>query len=396
MATITSAGAIPDSPATLRNEVIAVATALSPSLTANLPASLVEDLSSTGAGALSVQDQAYVDLINSIAPTTATDQILIQLGNTYGVARGIGSNTSVYVQFTGTVGFVINQGFIVSDGTHQYVTQESSIIPSGGTSDSVYCLAYTEGSWAVPANTVTTLSTSVPSGVTLSVTNQDAGLAGKVAQPIEDYRLQVIQAGRAVATGVPTLLKTALSKVDGVQQRLIAVRQTESGWEIIVGGGDPYQVANAIFQNMFNIQDLSGATSLGNTETITILDFPDSYEIVYVVPVQGFVTMTINWTTLVGTNFVSNVVVAAAVQPLMQAYINALRVGQSISTVELQEIFLAATATAINPSTLATLTFTVYVDGIEITPSGLLYPADVEQYYYVASPSDIVVTNNPV
>ena len=393
MATITSAGAVPDSPSTLRDELIAAATALSPSLTANLPASLVEDLSSTGAGALVVQDQAYVDLINSIAPTTATEQVLIQLGNTYGVPRGIGSNTSVYVVFTGTVGFVINTGFIVSDGTNQFITQDPAVIPAGGVSDLVYCLATNAGSIAVPANTVTTVSTSVPAGVTLTVNNPNAGLVGKTEQPLSDYRQQVIEAGRAVATGVPTLLKTTLAKIDGVQRRLISVRQTDNGWEVICGGGDPYAVANGIFQSMFNIQDLEGAQSLGTTQTITLLDFPDSYEITYVVPVQLPTTMIIHWATVVGTNYVSNTVVSAAVQTPIQEYINSLTVGQSISIIELERIFTEATAAVINPSSLSNLSFDVYVNSVQVIPSGLLFPADPEGYYYINSPSDITVLN---
>lgn len=393
MATITSGGAVPDSPSDLRDKIIAAATALSPNLTANLPASLVEDLSSTGAGALVVQDQAYCDLINSIAPTTATEQILIQLGNTYGVARGIGSNTSVYVRFTGTVGFVINQGFIVSDGTHQYVTQTYTVIPTGGTTDLVYCLAVAEGSWAVPANTVTTISTSKPSGVTLTVTNPSAGTAGEAAQSLEDYRLQVIQAGKAIATGTPTFVRTQLERIDGVQARLISIRQTGSGWSIICGGGDPYEVANGIYQSVFNIDALSGYSGAGTTITKSLLDFPNTYTITFVAPTQRTFAMTVNWKTVAGSPYVSNDVVTSLVQPLYQDYINSLYVGESISIAVLDKIFLAATADILNPATLSTLTFTVYVNGGLITPSGLLYTTDPEAYYYVSSPSDITVTN---
>ena len=261
MAQITTAGAIPASPTDLRDAEIAAATALSPGLTANLPGSLVEDMASTAAGAVVVQDQAFVDLVNSISPATANPSILYQLGQVYGVEQGQGSNTSVYVVFSGLAGFVVPIGFTVSDVTYQYTVQDGGIIGTSGQTPELYCLATVAGSWAVPTGSVTQIITSVPAGFTLTCTNLIAGLSGLTAQSIPDYRAQVIQAGLSIAQGMPTFLKTQLQKVYGVQARLIAVREVGSNqWEIIVGGGDPYSVAYAIFISIFNISTLVGST----------------------------------------------------------------------------------------------------------------------------------------
>ena len=130
------AGAQPTSPTVLNAELIAIAETLSPGLTATLPGSLVEDMSSTATAAVSLSDQAYVELLNSVTPYGANAYLLNQLGIMYGVTPGAASNTSVYVQFTGTPGFVISAGFIVSDGSYQYVIQDGGIIgtaPSGQT-----------------------------------------------------------------------------------------------------------------------------------------------------------------------------------------------------------------------------------------------------------------------
>ena len=262
MATITTAGAVPATPTELRDEELANAIALSPGLTANLPGSLIEDLSSTAAGALVVQDAAYVDLVNSISPYSANKFILLQLGNIYGVQIGVGSNTSVYVTFSGNAGYVIPVGFTVSDGNYQYTVQDGGIIQTDGQSTALYCLATQTGSWAVPIGTVTQIITSVASGFTLTCTNLVAGVPGAVAQPLVDYQAQVIQAGLAVAQGMPTFLKTQLQLVSGVQARLIAVQQVSSNeWQVIVGGGDPYAVANAIFTGVFDISNLVGSTT---------------------------------------------------------------------------------------------------------------------------------------
>jgi len=55
-------------------------------------------------------------------------------------------------------------------------------------------------------------------------------------------------------------LRTLLANVPGVQSRLISVRQDGDKFIIICGGGDPYQVANAIWQADFNTAGLVGAS----------------------------------------------------------------------------------------------------------------------------------------
>lgn len=293
MATLTTAGAIPATATELRDAEVAAATALSPNLTANLPGSLIEDMASTAAGALVQQDQAFVDLINSISPYSANSFILYQLGAVYGVQRGIGSNTSVYVTFTGLAGFVIPKGFTVSDGNYQYTVQDGGIISSSGTSPALYCLATTAGSWAVPVGTVTQIITSVPAGYSLTCTNLTAGVQGATAQTISSYQAQVLQAGYATCQGVPNLLRTLLEKVTGVQPRLVSIRNPGvNQWEIICGGGDPYEVADAIYKGMPDFSALVGSTiSVTNITTanpaVVTTDLNHGYSTGQVVQIAG-------------------------------------------------------------------------------------------------------------
>lgn len=387
MPLITSAGAIPTSLSDLKAALVAKATALSPGLTTNLPGSLIEDLSSTAVGALAVQDQAAVDLINSVSPLTANEFILDQLGEVYGVEQGIGSNTSVFVVFSGTPGFVVNAGTIVSDGTHQYVTQEGAIISESGQSAQVFCIAVDSGSWAVPANTVTSVVTSIPTSFDVTCTNTATGVPAESAQTLPQYQAQVIQAGLAVGTGISTLVKTALEQVGGVQTRLISFRQTGGGWQVIVGGGDPYQVANAIFQSMFNILDLVGAATLGTTETIAINDFPDTYEITFVVPNQQAVELIVTWNTEATANFVSPAVVVSLVNPALVAYVNSIYVGQPMSELSLQDAFITAVAGSIPENAISKLQFVVKIDGSVVAPpaGGTLIFGDLESYFFAVS-----------
>lgn len=393
MPLITPEGAVPTSLNTLNAELVAGATARAPGLTTTLPGSLIEDLSSTATGALAVQDQSAVDLINSISPLSANQFILVQLGQVYGVPQGIGSNTSVFTVFSGTPGFVINSGFIVTDGTHQYVTQDPAIISGGGMSLATFCLAVDAGTWAIPAATVTVLVSSVPAVISLSVSNPATGIPGSGAQTLPEYQAQVIQAGQAVATGVATLVKTALQLVPGVQARLIAFRQTGGGWQVIVGGGDPYQVANAIFQSMFNILDLQSAATDGTTEVIAINDFPDTYEITFVVPAQQTVTIEVTWNTVATANFVSQAVIISLVQPAMVAYINSIFVGQPISELILQDTFIQAVSGSIPEGALSKLQFIVTIDGDVVAPpmGGVLISGDPESFFFAQTSGISVV-----
>ena len=396
MPIITSAGAVPTSPDDLNAELLAGAVARAPGLTATLPGSLIEDMSSTATGALIVQDQAAVDLINSISPLTANEFILEQLGLVYGVRPGLGSNTSVFVTFHGSPGFVVNIGFIVSDGTHQYIVQDPAIISAPGPSGSsqpTFCVAVDPGTWAVPPGTVTQLITSVPEGFTLTCTNDSTGVPGGDPQTIGQYQAQVIQAGQAISTGVSTLVKTALQNVPGVQARLIAFRQTGGGWQVIVGGGDPYQVANAIFQSMFNILDLVGAATVGATETIAINDFPDTYSIVYVVPAQATVGIVCTWETVASANFVSPAIVTALAQPALVDYINSIAVGQPISVLQLQDTFINAVKDSIPESAISVLTFIVTINSTIVNPpaGGVLISGDPEAFFFTASANVAIV-----
>lgn len=269
---VTAAGLQPNSPAFLQAQLLASVEATDPGVTLRLPGSLLEDISSTDVGALVICDSARVELVNSLTPFGANQFLSLQLGQIYigpGAAPAPPTNTSVFVQFNGTPGFVIVQGFIVSDGTYQYIIQDGGSVAANGFSGLLFAAAILTGSWAVPTNSVTQLVTSVPSTITLSVTNPTPGVPGAAtAETEEGFRARVLQAGQAISQGMTTMLKTALGRVSGVQQRLVSVRQqVGGGWEVIVGGGDPYLVAGAIFDGLFDFSTLTG--SILNVTNIT-------------------------------------------------------------------------------------------------------------------------------
>jgi hypothetical protein len=263
-----TAGPTPTAPADLDAALIAAVAAEVPDYTANLPGSLIEDISSTDVGALVTIDQARVDAINSVSPYSANPYILAQQGGMYGIPQGQPTNTSVDVVFSGTVGYVIPSGFIVGDGAYQYVTQDAGVIGSAGTSLSIYAVASQSGSWTPLQDSVNQIISAVDVDYTLTVTNPVAGAAGGPAETVESYRSRVLQAGQASAQGITSMLKTALQAVSGVLANLVSVVQVGTALKVICGGGDPYQIALAIFKSTINWPNLVISGSIASA-TVT-------------------------------------------------------------------------------------------------------------------------------
>jgi hypothetical protein len=258
---MTSQGLQPAAPADLRNRLITLVAGVNPDYTANLPGSLIEDISSTDVYALVESDSFLVDLVNSITPFAANPYLLNQLGILYGVDQQPITNTAVYVIFSGTPGYVVGQGFVVGDGTYQYVAQSGGICGLDGNTLPIYCLATVAGAWPVAANTVVQMITSIPANVSLTVNNPVQGIPSQSGEPISIYRERVFTAGLAASTGMSRYLKTLVGNVPGVQMRMISVQEQEDleQYTIIVGGGDPYQVAYAIWCADFYTLGLTGA-----------------------------------------------------------------------------------------------------------------------------------------
>jgi hypothetical protein len=258
-----ASGPVPTSPSTLQQNLINGVAAQSPDYTANLPGSLIEDIADTDVGALVVMDQARVDSVNDVTPYGANAFVLAQLGVQAGIPQGTPTNGSVDVVISDLTlssnGYVISPGFTVSDGTNQYVIQDGGIVQSNGQTPPMFAVAVNSGSFAIPANSVNQIVTSVASPYPLTCNNPIAGTAATASESVQSYRARVLQAGQVASTGTPQYLKTLLQAISGVQPRLVSINSVSGGWQIICGGGDPYAVAYAILQGVPDIATLQGS-----------------------------------------------------------------------------------------------------------------------------------------
>ncbi|WP_320533674.1 baseplate J/gp47 family protein [Robbsia andropogonis] len=374
-------------PATLRSNLLAAVSASNSDYTANLPGSLIEDIASTQVGALSMIDQARVDAVNSVTPYGANAFVLAQQGTMLGIPQGGASNTSVYVVISGPAGYIIPAGFIVSDGSYQYQIQDGGVILTSGSTNQLYAVATTSGSWAVAQGAVNTIITSVQSGYTLTVTNPQAGTAGDTdGESVQDYRSRILEAATIAGQGTPAYLYTLLKKVSGVTPRLVAILQAATGWEVICGGGDSYDVAAAIYAGTLDLSTIVGSNTVSRNISVTLTDSPNQYTIPYVNPPQQTVTVTTTWNTNL-SNFSAGAQVNQLGAPSIVSYINGITVGQPINLLEMQNAFQSAVSSVLPTNNLTTLTFTVYVNGSVVSPATgtSMITSDTESYFYCSS-----------
>ena len=389
---MTSAGPQPTPPATLRAAVQQAVAAVQPGYTADLPGTLIEDLLSTEMGALVTADQARVDAVQSVSPYGAAPSVLAELGAMLGLQQGLPTNTSVYVVFSGPVGYVIPAGFIISDGTYQYQTQQGTVIGSNGTSAQTFAVATQSGIWTPLANTVTQIVTTLPSGYTITVTNPQAGVPGTGAESVQSYRGRTMIAMGEIGIGVVNYIKSLLLAIPGVSPRLVAVKQTQASWEIICGGGDPYAVANAIFLGTLHFPMLMGSMVADRNIQVSLVNPPDNYLITYVNPAAQTTTVAITWNTTL-TNFTASSQVNQLGQIAVLNYINAVPVGSPLNLLGVQDAFQDAIASVLPRHLLTSFAVTVTVNGTVVTPAAgtniiaTMHNSD----YFLAAPTGVTV-----
>jgi Baseplate J-like protein len=380
-----AAGPVATPPATIQAQINTLAISASPGLTSNLPGALIEDVLSTEVAGVSIIDQTRVDSVNAVAPGTANPYILAQLGTQFGLPQGLAANGSVLEVFTGSPGYVIARGTVVGDGTNQYVIQDGGTCATDGDSQPLQAIATSSATFPIPANTVNQVITAVPSPFTLTVTNPVAGVSALAPESTAQYRSRILQAWNP-AQGVMSAIKTRVLAVPGVSPRLVSVQQVGTLWEVICGGGDPYQVAGAIYTGAGYVGLLAGSQIDPTRDVpVTIFDAPDYYEVIYVAPPAQAVTCAFVWNTAL-PNFTSGPAVDQYLIGAGQAYFNSILVGQPINLMALQQQAQAAVAPVLAVENLSTLLFTITINTVEQSPTAgtSLIPSDPESYFQAA------------
>lgn len=205
-------------------------------------------------------------------------------------------------------------------------------------------------------------------GSTLAVSNFTAANPGVVTTTLNHG----FATGQAVAiTGVTPGGYNASYTITVLTEKTFSVGVNTSSFGAYVSGG----VITPNFRN----------------QSISIYDYPDTYQIPFVIPPSQAVAMAVQWAT-VSTSYVSAASVNALAAVALANYVNMLAIGQPINVDVMIATFQTAVASGLPASLISALTFSVTINGVATSPeSGTVLVFGDPESYFTTSAAAIVV-----
>ena len=279
------------------------------------------------AAAINDSNAAAVAVYNSFSPATAQGNGLSSAVKINGIARSIGTNSTVDVAIGGTPGTVINGGRVADALGNNWSLPATVIIPSGG-SISVTATAVSSGAVPAAIGAVNVIQTPVYGWS--SVTNMSAASLGSITE--SDAALRVRQQW-AVSIPSQTVLAGivgAVNEIAGVVE--LAAYENDTGATdsnglpahsiaLVVNGGDQTAIAAAISN-----QKTPGAYTHGTTAVSVVDSIGIPHTIRFFRPTSVPVSVAITLHALTGYS----TAIAAKIQAALVAYVSGLSIGQSV------------------------------------------------------------------
>ena len=215
------------------------------------------------------------DFANGYAPTYANNFMWQLLAQSLGLPYKAATQSQVVLQFTGNAGTYIPAGTQTNGG---FATEDSIILGTTGVGS---VTAYSDTSAEYAANTITQITTTISEGVT--VTNPSASIKAQDATSIDELKLAAQRKLRNSRKSNTDYCKQLLLELDGTQERMVgfAIREVaqQASIEVVCGGGDLDEVANAIFNGFlvpsrFVSQPSDNDTARTITRNITFYNSP--------------------------------------------------------------------------------------------------------------------------
>ncbi|MCZ9850163.1 baseplate J/gp47 family protein [Brachyspira hyodysenteriae] len=283
-----------------------------------------------------IQDM-LANVMNSISPSYANDFIVRELGEAFGLKIKDQALPNTTITFYGLAGVIIPEGLEVgnADGSKKFITTKSDIINATG-QVSIYCEGADYYDTPTPANTLNILLNQVLN--VTSCTNLNDAVETTPAETISEFRSRFQTRALANRSGTVATLDNALKEIEGTVDRLCTYKASqivEEGvskavLEIIVGGGDDYSVALAIFNSIL-YPDILVSNPSGDETNRTInvnvafnsVDFP----ITYTRPKINQLSINISLTVQSGFINIPSEAFTLLLRPYYENYINNLKIG---------------------------------------------------------------------
>lgn len=378
---INSNGYQPDTPEELREKIIQDNVENNPAFQ-DLPQTLQGNLIDQGAMFLMYQELNIQRLFNFPAMSQANDLLFFLMGDDRNIRRKGAYQSEVTLRFTATAGTIIPQDFRVQDPTSgiTFRTYEESLITS--TTGIIDVLAYTKET-NIPTIGIGAITKIVDNTPNIQVTNIDSPTQPQDIESIESYKNRVRMRYRNPKFGSFGSLLGEIEAVEGVDTRLVGFRQseiTESGskwnaFEVVVGGGNPINIAYAIYLaggiNGFRyLSNPSGGESQRTvTQNLRVRN--------QTIPIKFTRPKKLDLEIKVSVKFQNVEASSASIEALTQAkmddYINNVPIGVPLNTISLANAFLEglskAGGTALNIAQNQ-ITFTLKKNTQAFNPNG--------------------------
>ena len=355
----------------------------------NQPADIQNNILNTSIASLMQYEQLMSSVFNSFNLAFSNKDLYLKQAEELGLRQKEEFQAQVVLTFKGEKGQYIPANIVVSDEaqTVKFTTQEAFTIPSTK-EKSVIAKADTEEVYA--ANTLTKIITTLPDTVT--VTNNNDSLVKIPAETFEQLRARAQAKLRAARMGGRIYAEQLLKGVDGVDPRLVAFYALEydveaekddgslitkeiKGIHAVVGGGDDYEVAGALYQAFFETQKIRSEPSFDEANRTVNVDLSIYNAIIPVTFTRPklyklWIKMSLS---LLSAGLASKETVKSGTQNELTEYINSLTVGTKVNQYALMSISMPALEknAQLKPYTYKDLKFQYAIDPDDGTePSG--------------------------
>ena len=333
---IGNTGVIKDDPTVIRERLINKAIEKVEGFT-NLPSGIQNNLIDESVIVESEIQDMLSNVMNSVSPLYANDFMVLELGAAFGLKIKDKALPNTTITFYGLQGVVIPEGLEVgnADGSKKFVTTKSGIINASG-EVSIYCEDADYYDTPTPANTLNVLLNQVLN--VTSCTNLNDAVETTPAETISEFRSRFQTKALANKSGTIATLDSALTEIKGTVDRLCTYRESqiikegikEAVIEVIVGGGDDYSVASALFNSVLR-PDIFVSNPSGDETNRTVninvtfngVDFP----IVYTRPKINQLSINISLTVQSGFINIPSEAFTLLLRPYYEDYVNNLKIG---------------------------------------------------------------------
>lgn len=348
------------------------------------------------------------DIISAYSPDYANDFFWNIFADNLNLNRRAKFKSQVLLLFSGPKDTIIPRNTTVSDGSNEFKTEETAVIPLTG---EIYVSAYSEDEISVPANSLTSIVEIFNADVT--VTNPSASLPAIPEDSTEVLRTKTQAKLRSSKNGSIALAHSRLLEIEGVNPRLIkfklinynvkeTVGETEvfkeiQGIEAIVGGGDPSEVALTLFTSFLETKKLRSEPSdndANRTIECTLKYFNTPILVKWTspkeVPLQ--ITANIGFTSVT----LSSEAFTLTVKNALMEYIDTLQVGSPFSSRMLDTIIYdELKKVAIEPSMIFELNYKILIGSTQVTfnSQGFLDEIKDDCYVTLVGFNSVIVVN---